>query len=147
LYYFSCYFSSSKVTGESIVVCTKEQLAPVKRLIQHKAVFARRCAVKRRRIKLIVEAICSALCSAQDELENLLRMLFFGCDTPLEDLLNKLIAAKLISSQKGCSAGELRGTQLGQAVFASSLPADIALQVYADLEKAMHSLALDTELH
>lgn len=32
-------------------------------------------------------------------------------------------------------------------MFTSSLSPDIALQVYDDLEKAMHSLALDNELH
>uniref|UniRef100_A0A0R3RJA9 POLAc domain-containing protein n=1 Tax=Elaeophora elaphi TaxID=1147741 RepID=A0A0R3RJA9_9BILA len=130
--------------GESIVVCSKNQLDLVKRVIQRKAIFAHRFEVRRRRIKLIVEAICSSLCRDENDLENLLSLLFFGRKSAIKDELNFLIARKLICYQK---VGGLCGTQLGRAVFVSSLSPDIALQVYDDLEKAMRCLALDTELH
>ncbi|KAL4003532.1 DNA polymerase A family protein [Acanthocheilonema viteae] len=131
-----------KCSGESIVVCNKNQLDLVQRIIQQKAIFARRCEIRRRRIKLIIEAICSGLCRDENDLENLLSLLFFEGKLTIKDELNFLIERKLICHQKG-----LRGTQLGRAVFTSSLSPDIALQVYDDLEKAMRSLALDTELH
>ncbi|VDM09758.1 unnamed protein product [Wuchereria bancrofti] len=130
--------------GESIVVCSKNQLDLVQRIIQQKAIFARRCEVQRRRIKLIIEAICSGLCRDENDLENLLSLLFFERKLTIEDELNFLITRKLICQQKNHG---LCGTQLGQAVFTSSLSPDIALQVYDDLEKAIRSLALDNELH
>ncbi|CAG9532865.1 unnamed protein product [Cercopithifilaria johnstoni] len=130
------------ISGESIVVCNKNQLDLIQRVIRQKAIFARRCEVRRRRIKLIIEAICSGLCEDENDLENLLSLLFFERQLTIKDELNFLIERKLICYQKG-----LRGTQLGRAVFVSSLSPDIALQVYDDLENAMRSLALDTELH
>ncbi|EJW83053.1 hypothetical protein WUBG_06034 [Wuchereria bancrofti] len=122
----------------------KNQLDLVQRIIQQKAIFARRCEVQRRRIKLIIEAICSGLCRDENDLENLLSLLFFERKLTIEDELNFLITRKLICQQKNHG---LCGTQLGQAVFTSSLSPDIALQVYDDLEKAIRSLALDNELH
>nr|CTP81931.1 Bm6150 [Brugia malayi] len=122
----------------------KNQLDLVQRIIQQKAIFARRCEVQRRRIKLIIEAICSGLCRDENDLENLLSLLFFERKLTIKDELNFLITRKLICQQKNHG---LCGTQLGQAVFTSSLSPDIALQVYDDLEKATRSLALDNELH
>ncbi|VDM98763.1 unnamed protein product, partial [Thelazia callipaeda] len=137
--------------GESIVVCSKNQLDSVLRIIHNKVVFDTRSMTRRRRIKLIIEAVCSGLCKTENELKKLLSLLFFENDHSLADELNFLINRKLICCQKGMNYDdgikELRGTQLGRAIFASSLAPDIALQVYADLEKAMRSLALDTELH
>uniref|UniRef100_A0A915PPE7 DNA-directed DNA polymerase n=1 Tax=Setaria digitata TaxID=48799 RepID=A0A915PPE7_9BILA len=137
-------FGETVSKGESIVVCNKNQLDVVQRIIQQKAIFARRCEIKRRRIKLIIEAICSGLCSNENELKNLLSLLFFDGEVAMEKELNFLLTRKLIYHQQNLG---LRGTQLGRAVFSSSLSPDIALQVYNDLEKAMRSLALDTELH
>ncbi|VDK68617.1 unnamed protein product [Litomosoides sigmodontis] len=143
-----CYTQVNKLPyhrpfGESIVVCNRNQLDLVQRIIQQKAIFARRCEIRRRRTKLVIEAICSGLCRDENELENLLSLLFFERQLTINDELSFLIERKLICNQKGA----LCGTQLGRAVFVSSLSPDIALQVYDDLEKAMCSLALDTELH
>jgi hypothetical protein len=42
---------------------------------------------------------------------------------------------------------QLRPTQLGRAVLASSLDLHTAIQVFDGLQNAMQSICLDTELH
>ncbi|KHN89097.1 DNA polymerase I, thermostable [Toxocara canis] len=133
--------------GESIVVCREQQLDAVKRVLQRMPLRVSRSSLKRARLKLIVEAVCSGLCGSDVKLSHLLQLTYFEGLTGLEDELEWLISKRLLALQKDGSDVLLRGTQLGRAVLSSSLPPDIALLVYADLERASRALILDNELH
>ncbi|VDM46439.1 unnamed protein product [Toxocara canis] len=134
-------------TRESIVVCREQQLDAVKRVLQRMPLRVSRSSLKRARLKLIVEAVCSGLCGSDVKLSHLLQLTYFEGLTGLEDELEWLISKRLLALQKDGSDVLLRGTQLGRAVLSSSLPPDIALLVYADLERASRALILDNELH
>ncbi|VDK18653.1 unnamed protein product [Anisakis simplex] len=94
------------------------------------------------------QAVCSGLCENRIELNDLLSLTYFQNASELSDDVEWLLSKRLIASQQDDSEKEiLRATQLGRAVLASSLPPDIALLVYGDLERASHALILDNELH
>ncbi|VDD91824.1 unnamed protein product [Enterobius vermicularis] len=111
--------------GESVLICQKKQLTFVQQILAETFVDGFKKSEKRSRLKLIVEAVCSGLCENFQQLSALFKETFFANE----------------------NGKDLRGTQLGRATLASSLSPEIALQVYADLERGSRGLILDNELH
>jgi superfamily II helicase len=62
----------------------------------------------------------------------------------LDEELDELHQQKLISIGGN---GGLHGTQLGRAIVTSSLSPRKGIRVYNDLDNAMRSICLDSELH
>uniref|UniRef100_A0A158R5I3 DNA-directed DNA polymerase n=1 Tax=Syphacia muris TaxID=451379 RepID=A0A158R5I3_9BILA len=106
-------------------------------------------------------AICTGLCNNVSELSRLLEQCLFDAEQSLQDSLRWLVSQRLIAYSKviftyvvkevfaddNDNSRGVRGTQLGRAALASSLPPEIALQVFMDLEKSSRGLILDSELH
>lgn len=78
------------------------------------------------------------------DVKKLLQTAFSQPIRPVEDDLRELQEQRLISLDE---AGNAVATQLGRATLASSLQQTLAIRVYNDLQTAMRSLCLDSELH
>lgn len=88
--------------------------------------------------------VCGELVKTRDELDKLLGLCLSSSETDTDREIDELHRQQLISID---SNGNLCGTQLGRAVVASSLCPRKGLRVFNDLNVAMKSICLDTELH
>lgn len=78
------------------------------------------------------------------DVEKLVKTAFSQPTRPVAEELQDLQEQRLLSLDE---SGNAVATQLGRATLASSLQQGLAIRVYNDLQNAMRSLCLDSELH
>ena len=140
--------------GETYLCCAKAELEAVAELLEAELPPVASCltAEKRGLKRAVLEVIATKLANSRESLEEYVRssLLWQTCEhaevsSMLDTALADLLGTELITQSTGWHAYE--PTTLGVAIVASALTPEDGIFVHDEMQRALASFVMDSELH